>query len=103
MRLYALVTSLDPLTIYLNREGICYHDEASPALSIVSSVCDHHHTPTLHPTGLARFGTQPYVVDDIKNLYAHLTNTSINKYSPSLADDKGDVGPGCKVRSWSRQ
>lgn len=29
-------------------------------------------------------------------MYSHLTNTSINKFSPSLQDAKEDVGEGCK-------
>lgn len=29
-------------------------------------------------------------------MYSHLTNTSINKFSPWISFDKNEVGPGCK-------
>jgi tubulin polyglutamylase TTLL2 len=32
----------------------------------------------------------------LDNVFSHLTNTSINKLSPSLFDEKEDVGQGCK-------
>eukprot|EP00730_Choanoeca_flexa_P009192 TRINITY_DN12605_c0_g2_i10.p1 TRINITY_DN12605_c0_g2~~TRINITY_DN12605_c0_g2_i10.p1 ORF type:complete len:331 (+),score=44.19 TRINITY_DN12605_c0_g2_i10:50-1042(+) len=68
LRLYVLVTSFKPLTVYMYRKG------------------------------LARFGTAKYDDSDIENLYSHLTNTSINKFSPSLTADKDGIGAGCK---WS--
>lgn len=67
LRLYVAVTSFRPLVVYVYEEG------------------------------LARFSTQPYRMDDITNRFAHLTNTSINKYSPSVAATKGSIGAGCKV------
>ena len=42
------------------------------------------------------FATNKYDTDDIQDVYSHLTNTSINKFSPSLQDSKEDVGEGCK-------
>lgn len=59
MRIYVLVTSVDPLRIYV------YHE------------------------GLARFASEPYAAQTSKqNKYAHLTNYSINKknekYVPNL-------------------
>jgi len=53
MRLYVLITSFDPLTIYL------YGD------------------------GLVRFATQPYSnsSEDIKNRFIHLTNFEVNKHA----------------------
>jgi hypothetical protein len=51
MRIYVLVTCIDPLRIYIYNEGI------------------------------VRFATEPYEVNGKKNLYSHLTNYSINKKS----------------------
>nr|KAJ3420777.1 putative tubulin polyglutamylase ttll2 [Polyrhizophydium stewartii] len=66
MRCYVLVRSYQPLTVYL------YED------------------------GLARFATSRYDTSTLKNKFSHLTNTSINKFSPTLDANKDDVGPGCK-------
>eukprot|EP00128_Syssomonas_multiformis_P000424 Colp12_sorted_trinity150504_noHs@31320 len=66
MRLYVVVTSYSPLTIYLYDEG------------------------------LARFGTDRFDIYTLDNVYSHLTNTSINKNSPHYESQKGSVGPGCK-------
>lgn len=68
LRIYVLVTSFLPLNIYVYQEGI------------------------------ARFSTEKFDLTSFDNLYAHLTNTSINKTSPSYTMDKERVGPGCK---WS--
>jgi tubulin polyglutamylase TTLL2 len=53
--------------------------------------------------GLARFATvvnvitkEPYDTNSLGNIFSHLTNTSINKLSPSLESEKEDVGAGCK-------
>ena len=46
--------------------------------------------------GLARFATEPYDLSTLGNSYSHLTNTSINILSPSLNQEKNEVGPGCK-------
>lgn len=32
----------------------------------------------------------------LKNVYSHLTNTSINKSSPTLGDQKEELGAGCR-------
>jgi len=68
LRLYVLVTSFHPIRCYLYREG------------------------------LVRFATEKYSKDSssIANLFAHLTNSSINKFSPSLDEHKDTVGSGCK-------
>ncbi|KAJ3256197.1 putative tubulin polyglutamylase ttll2 [Boothiomyces macroporosus] len=39
---------------------------------------------------------EPYSLNNLGNVFSHLTNTSINKLSPSLNQEKDDVGPGCK-------
>jgi len=49
LRLYVLVTSFEPLTIFLYRDG------------------------------LVRFATQPYTTKNRKSRFAHLTNFSVNK------------------------
>jgi Tubulin-tyrosine ligase family len=55
LRLYVLVTSFDPLKIYVYNEG------------------------------LVRFASEPYNTSNIKqNVYAHLTNYSINKKSENF-------------------
>jgi len=46
--------------------------------------------------GIARFGTDKFDLNQLNNVFSHLTNTSINKYGPSYAADKERVGPGCK-------
>lgn len=66
LRIYVLVSSFHPLNIYIYNEG------------------------------LVRFSTEKFDLSSLKNKYSHLTNTSINKNSPSYATDKERVGPGCK-------
>lgn len=66
MRVYVLITSYHPLTIYIYREG------------------------------LARFSTEPYNTESLDNKFVHLTNSSINKLSPNLMTHKDVVGTGCK-------
>jgi hypothetical protein len=66
MRVYVLVASLVPLTVYICQEG------------------------------LARFGTARYDAGDTGNLFAHLTNFTLNKRSPGLAVDKEVIGAGAK-------
>jgi len=51
LRIYVLVTCIEPLRIYIYNEGI------------------------------VRFASEPYYKDVKKNLYSHLTNYSINKKS----------------------
>ena len=59
LRLYVLVTSFDPLKIYIYNEG------------------------------LVRFASEPYNISNTKeNVYAHLTNYSINKKSEYFVQNK---------------
>ncbi|RLN52617.1 hypothetical protein BBP00_00009555 [Phytophthora kernoviae] len=57
LRLYVVVTSVDPLRIYLFQEGI------------------------------ARFCTAPYSLKDPRNRFAHLTNYAINKSSDGFVEN----------------
>ncbi|XP_045197137.2 uncharacterized protein LOC123551914 [Mercenaria mercenaria] len=66
IRLYVAVPSFHPLTVYVFQEGI------------------------------VRFSTEKYDMSALNNIFAHLTNTSINKHSPSYTTDKERIGPGCK-------
>ncbi|XP_022919219.1 probable tubulin polyglutamylase TTLL2 [Onthophagus taurus] len=66
LRLYVCIPSYHPVTIYLYREG------------------------------LARFGTDKFSLNDLKNPYRHLTNSSINKCGPGYTEMKDRIGAGCK-------
>lgn len=66
LRLYVCVTSFCPLTIYIYEEG------------------------------LVRFATEKFDLGSLDNVYAHLTNTSINKYGASYKKYKEGIGCGCK-------
>lgn len=66
IRLYVAVPSFHPLTVYVFQEGI------------------------------VRFSTEKFDLTALNNVFAHLTNTSINKHSPSYTADKDIIGPGCK-------
>ena len=66
MRLYVVVVSYHPLRIYL------YND------------------------GLVRFSCEKYDLSSLGNVYAHLTNTSINKFSSAYSMDKVGIGYGSK-------
>ncbi|XP_043552209.1 probable tubulin polyglutamylase TTLL2 [Chiloscyllium plagiosum] len=66
LRIYVCVTSFCPLIVYIYQEG------------------------------LVRFGTEKYSLASLDNVYAHLTNTSINRFGPSYTVDKERVGSGCK-------
>lgn len=66
VRIYVAVPSFHPLTVYIYEEGI------------------------------ARFGTEKFDLSSLKNVFSHLTNTSINKHSPAYTTDKERIGPGCK-------
>uniref|UniRef100_A0A3P8SYJ0 Tubulin tyrosine ligase-like family, member 2 n=1 Tax=Amphiprion percula TaxID=161767 RepID=A0A3P8SYJ0_AMPPE len=66
LRIYVCVKSFHPLTVYIHQEG------------------------------LVRFATEKYNLSSLHNLYAHLTNTSINKFGPFYKTEKGRVGQGCK-------
>ncbi|KAJ3327713.1 putative tubulin polyglutamylase ttll2 [Blyttiomyces sp. JEL0837] len=70
IRCYVVVRSYNPLNIYLYDEG------------------------------LTRFATSLYDTNSLKNKFSHLTNTSINKFSPTLLAPKVTVGQGCK---WTLQ
>ncbi|KAF3850213.1 hypothetical protein F7725_019932, partial [Dissostichus mawsoni] len=58
LRIYVCVKSFHPLTVYIHQEG------------------------------LVRFATEKYNLSSLHNLYAHLTNTSINKFSPFYKSEK---------------
>ncbi|XP_063758700.1 probable tubulin polyglutamylase TTLL2 [Eleginops maclovinus] len=66
LRIYVCVKSFRPLTVYIHQEG------------------------------LVRFATEKYNLSSLHNLYAHLTNTSINKFGPFYRTEKERVGRGCK-------
>ncbi|XP_041660851.1 probable tubulin polyglutamylase TTLL2 [Cheilinus undulatus] len=66
LRIYVCVKSFHPLTVYIHQEG------------------------------LVRFATEKYNLMSLQNLYAHLTNTSINKLGPFYRTQKEKVGQGCK-------
>jgi tubulin polyglutamylase TTLL2 len=68
LRLYVAVVSFQPLVVYI------------------------------HEQGLTRFATEKFNLSSLDNIYSHLTNTSINKFSPTYAQGKEGVGFGCK---WS--
>jgi tubulin polyglutamylase TTLL6/13 len=74
MRIYTLITSCDPLRIYIFNEGI------------------------------ARFATQRYSppsVENAQNVFMHLTNYSINKYSCEfLAGEKGSKRRTSNITAW---
>ena len=63
LRIYVLVSSCHPLEIYLFEDG------------------------------LSRFGTVPYAQNTYSDIFAHLTNFSINKNSPTYEDCKDVIGP----------
>ena len=77
LRIYILVTGVDPLRIYIHQEG------------------------------LTRISTSSYNLKNIKNRFAHLTNYSVNKKSkvfkaasmPSTAENEGDDGLDTSVDS----
>ena len=62
LRLYVVVTKINPLQIYIFEEG------------------------------LVRFSTSKYSLSNISNKYIHLTNTSINKHSPNIDTNKPIIG-----------
>lgn len=57
LRIYVAVTSINPLRIYVYEEG------------------------------LARFASEKYDTKDLKNIFSHLTNYSINKKHKSAYKD----------------
>lgn len=50
----------------------------------------------MYREGLARFGTDKFSLNDLRNPFRHLTNSSINKLGPGYAEMKDRVGSGCK-------
>eukprot|EP01063_Lacrimia_lanifica_P030889 TRINITY_DN4996_c0_g1_i1.p1 TRINITY_DN4996_c0_g1~~TRINITY_DN4996_c0_g1_i1.p1 ORF type:complete len:566 (+),score=223.50 TRINITY_DN4996_c0_g1_i1:59-1756(+) len=66
LRVYVLVTSFQPLRVYIYRNF------------------------------LVRFGTEKYDLSDLSNLHSHLTNTSLNKFAPNFDAEKEGIGEGCK-------
>ena len=50
----------------------------------------------LFKEGLVRFSTEKYTLGSFGNKFMHLTNSSINKYSPALHTVKNIVGSGAK-------
>ncbi|KAG5867267.1 hypothetical protein JTB14_004861 [Gonioctena quinquepunctata] len=64
LRLYVCIPSYHPVTIYIYREG------------------------------LARFGTDKFNLNDLRNPFRHLTNCSINKFGPGYTEMKERVGSG---------
>ncbi|XP_076293474.1 tubulin monoglutamylase TTLL4 [Lasioglossum baleicum] len=71
IRMYVLLTSVDPLKIYV------------------------------YPDGLVKLATVKYVnhVSTLSNKFMHLTNTSVNKYSPNFVPN--DDPTECKGNMWS--
>ncbi|XP_062268066.1 probable tubulin polyglutamylase TTLL2 [Platichthys flesus] len=66
LRIYVCVKSFHPLTVYIHQEG------------------------------LVRFATEKFSLASLGNLFAHLTNSSINKLGPFYRAEKESVGRGCK-------
>ena len=60
LRIYVAVTSIDPLRIYIYKEG------------------------------LVRFATSKYNTNEVNNRFAHLTNYSVNKYNPNFNSSAED-------------
>lgn len=71
LRLYVVVTSVDPLRIYLFREGI------------------------------ARFCTSKYTLDKLKSRFSHLTNYSVNKANDRFVENADVDGAGNAGSKWS--
>jgi len=72
LRLYVLVSSYDPLRIYLYEEG------------------------------LTRFATEPYTTStkEVKKRYIHLTNYSVNKYAKKFVKNTNPEADG-EGSKWS--
>lgn len=73
LRVYVLVSSFDPLRIYM------YND------------------------GLVRFATEKYTLnqDDLKKKYIHLTNFSVNKKSDNFVSNKNNSDSDQMSSKWS--
>ncbi|TPP64479.1 hypothetical protein FGIG_09172 [Fasciola gigantica] len=66
LRLYAVVPSYAPFIVYI------------------------------HSDGLVRFATERFKLDNLQNVYSHLTNSSINVNGPQYLVNKTGIGRGCK-------
>ncbi|ESO89298.1 hypothetical protein LOTGIDRAFT_106043, partial [Lottia gigantea] len=66
LRIYVAVPSFHPLQIYIHQESI------------------------------VRFSTDKYDLNNLNNVFSHLTNSSINKFSPNYMAAKERIGAGCK-------
>lgn len=73
LRVYVLVTSFDPLRVYIYNEG------------------------------LVRFATELYTNNpkDLKKKFVHLTNFSVNKKSENFVVNKGNAEEGQNASKWS--
>ena len=81
LRVYVLVTSVDPLRIYIYKEGLTRYTSFPPRTWIL--------------TGLFRFATEDYTTDPevISNNFIHLTNFSINKESGNFINNSNPEEP----------
>mmetsp|Transcript_34924 Transcript_34924/g.39604 ORF Transcript_34924/g.39604 Transcript_34924/m.39604 type:complete len:645 (-) Transcript_34924:111-2045(-) len=66
MRIYVLASSFFPMKLHLYREG------------------------------LIRFSTSKYDLNSLDDRYSHLTNYSVNKFSPAMSLNKEVIGQGAK-------
>ncbi|CAD8183411.1 unnamed protein product [Paramecium octaurelia] len=75
LRVYVLITSIDPLRVYMYKDG------------------------------LVRFATQEYSLksQDIKKRFIHLTNFSVNKQSPNFIANNQDKEQQVKASKWSHK
>ena len=73
LRLYALVTSVDPLVVYV------------------------------HEDGLVRFSTHAYTMRNLRCRYVHLTNYSVNKKSKRYVEADGDGADPEDAFKWPLQ
>ncbi|RKO92073.1 tubulin-tyrosine ligase family-domain-containing protein [Blyttiomyces helicus] len=87
MRCYVVVKSYNPLIVYLYDEGLArfatdlFADLAFRPPNILRTI------PTMKSS---------YDTTALGNVFSHLTNTSINKLSPTLDHNKDEIGPGCR-------
>jgi tubulin polyglutamylase TTLL4 len=70
LRLYVVVTSFDPLKIYLYQDGKKNHDLK----------------------GLVRFATEKYTTKQLGRKFIHLTNYSINRKAERYKPNNNEVG-----------
>ncbi|KAL3321234.1 putative tubulin polyglutamylase ttll9 [Cichlidogyrus casuarinus] len=70
LRVYTLVTSFNPLRVWVYRDGF------------------------------ARFSNTKYTLDSITDQYAHLTNVAVQKTAPDYDAEKGSKWSVCKLRRY---